>query len=616
MKNNTFYDVLYYFRARNIKTKDMWRVKFCLFLLLGAAAGMTSNAQSLSQIMEFLGAGTEEELDPYDVEKLEDLVRNPLEINLATRSALDESGLFTPYQTASLKDYVSRHGDILSLNEMSLVDGFSPSIVAKLAPFISLEGGGIPGQSGRTGMKSDLAVRMGMKKGALPAYGMKYKLTVGQRVSGGLSVSRTTEAAKWAPDAFSGHAAVHFKRGGKILIGDFNARFGQGLSLWNGLGLSGLSSASSFMRRPSGLSPSSSFTGGYSLRGIAGEIDAGRTRITVLAAMKQGRDHVSVMPALSVSRFFRNCQAGITHYADFTISSSKVRIPDMKTSADLALCCRGTDIFGEAVFDWVSSKVAALAGISAPAGDNARISAMLRYYPAEFSSSRSSAARSTTKCSNECAASFAADFSAGKWISVNGSAGFGSSVKRFSCKSSADCAYFPVRKSSDLRKSLQVKLQSEWNVMITGSFKAVMRLSERIRTWGEPFRTDIRADFSYVSRHFVSTVRLNALHSVGTGLLGYAEGGCKNENISVYLRQGIFRIDNWADRIYAYERDAPGSFNVPAYYGRGIWTALAMNWKFARWGRMHLRAAWTSYPFMAEEKPGRAELKLHFSFIF
>ena len=40
--------------------------------------------------------------------------------------------------------------------------------------------------------------------------------------------------------------------------------------------------------------------------------------------------------------------------------------------------------------------------------------------------------------------------------------------------------------------------------------------------------------------------------------------------------------DNWNDRIYCYERDAPGSFNIPAYYGRG-WAASLV-------GRLKLRA--------------------------
>ena len=78
----------------------------------------------------------------------------------------------------------------------------------------------------------------------------------------------------------------------------------------------------------------------------------------------------------------------------------------------------------------------------------------------------------------------------------------------------------------------------------------------------------------------------------------------------MYLKQGFFVVDKWDDRIYSYERDAPGNYNVPAFYGRGVWTSATASWKFARWGKLYVRAAFTSYPFMKEEKPGKAELKL------
>ena len=94
------------------------------------------------------------------------------------------------------------------------------------------------------------------------------------------------------------------------------------------------------------------------------------------------------------------------------------------------------------------------------------------------------------------------------------------------------------------------------------------------------------------------------------------ETGYKGEALNLYLRQGIFLIDNWDDRIYAYERDAPGNFSVPAYYGRGLWTAFTGSWRFSRWAKLHARAAMTSYPFMKEKKLGKAELKLQLSVSF
>ena len=85
-------------------------------------------------------------------------------------------------------------------------------------------------------------------------------------------------------------------------------------------------------------------------------------------------------------------------------------------------------------------------------------------------------------------------------------------------------------------------------------------------------------------------------------------------NLSVWLRQGLFRIDDWDDRIYVYERSAPGAFNVPAYYGRGLWTALMLSARISSELKLYLRASYTAYPFMPQEKrkPGKAELEIQY----
>ncbi len=583
----------------------MWRVKTSVIALVAAFLAVAAQAQN--PIFSFLGTSSPEDLDPYEVERLEELMEHPLRLNHVSESKLKESGLFSPYQTASLADYRARHGDVLSFSELAAIDGFGQAFVSSLVPFVSLESGRLPGASSTSSVENDISMRTSIRTSAAPAYGMKYKVTAGERLSGGISISKTSETHSPAPDAYATYAAFHFmRRPGKIIIGDFNARFGQGLALWNGMSISGLTSAASFMKKPSGISVSSSFTGNYSLHGAAAEVGFGPLRLAAFASVDLSGK--SVLPGINLAWYLPEGQVSVTHYTDFLWESA--RIPDMKTSADFAFCFRGVDLFAESSYDWVSASPAALLGAALPLGESLRLAAMLRCYPPAFTPARSAAARSATKCSNEHAASMALDFSAGKWVPINGASGFGSSTRRHSGNISADLAYFPESKSSDAaQKSLQMKAQSEWSWMVSGSFRTTLRVSERIRTWGEPFRTDIRADFSYMSGHFLANLRLNALTSVGTGLLTYLEGAYKSSKLTVYLRTGAFRIDNWADRIYVYERDAPGSFNVPAYYGRGVWAALAMNWKFARWGRIYSRAALTSYPFMAEKKPGRAELK-------
>lgn len=83
--------------------------------------------------------------------------------------------------------------------------------------------------------------------------------------------------------------------------------------------------------------------------------------------------------------------------------------------------------------------------------------------------------------------------------------------------------------------------------------------------------------------------------------------------MSVFLRGTVFRVDNWDDRIYFYERDIPGSFTVPAYYGRGYSVAAVGS---SRWGRLtaSMRLGLTDYPSMRDTKQGKAEVRLQLSF--
>ena len=94
------------------------------------------------------------------------------------------------------------------------------------------------------------------------------------------------------------------------------------------------------------------------------------------------------------------------------------------------------------------------------------------------------------------------------------------------------------------------------------------------------------------------------------------EGGRKSEDYSIYLRGTLFLVDNWDDRIYSYERDAPGNFTVPAYYGRGFSVSAVGGSRF-RFGirkkktlKVYFRVVSTRYPFMIEPKPARTEAKL------
>ena len=579
----------------------MWRKVMVTGILSLCFCGMNAqSSEEMEAILRLTGCDAPENLDEYEVERLYHWLEHPVRINTMSVSDLRSCGLFSAYQAASLYDYRSRHGDVMSLSELSSIDGYNKDTVEALAPFISLQGGDV-GLHGSM-FSHDLAVKGGasLKEGSAGGnYGLKYKFEMSDRISVAVSASRSASAASVVPDMYSGHLSWKMKvLPVRLMAGDFNARFGQGLALWNGFSMSGLGKTSSFLKSSSGLSSSWSFTGSSAFTGVTGEVSVSRMRLSVLVAFPgirtKGLSGATVLPAVNLGWYGRAMTMSLTHYLEFVPASGGISayIPDMKTSFDVAMCLRGVDIFSEVAFDWVNMTPAALAGVVFPYGEELRMAAHLRYYPSGFNPSRSAAIRSGSRCSNEYSVSLSSDY-------TQGSGKHAGSI-------SVDASYRPEPKAGT-ELNLQVKTLADYTLAVNDCLKVKFRLSERFRTWDKPYRTDMRADVSWTGSRFVFASRFNVLHCVGTGLLGYVEGGYKTGRLSSYLRLGLYRIDNWDDRIYVYERDAPGNFTVPAFYGRGAWASLTASWRYSGWGRLYVRTT---------IKPGKAELKLQSVFSF
>lgn len=543
-------------------------------LVLGVAVN-AQEADGIEEVMRFMGVDSPEDLDAAEVERLEDYLERPLRINMASQSRIQASGLLSPYQMASLSDYRARHGNVMSYAELAAVDGFGTEAVRKLRPFISLECREVHAEAMKP--RHDLAVKTAGKVTGMPVegdwnYGLKYRFRT-DRMTASIGTSKPYSSESPWPETYTGSLSVDFSKI-RVVMGDFNARFGQGLALWSGAFMTSLNTPDAFMKKPSGISGTWSFTGSSALTGVAAETTAGRLKITAMMAvpgvkdMKRHPEKVTLLPAANLTYLTRYGHASMTY------AGSKVSI-------DEAFCIRGVNLFSEAAYDFAERRMAAVCGTQFNASEKLRLASLARYCPGDSYQVAFSGAFRTSSPDSEGAFS-------------------------------VDAVCYPLGKGKQDSHSVQVKALAAWECSLSPSFKLKLRLSERFRTWGSRFRTDLRADFSYGNGPWLMNMRLNALRCVGTAFVGYLEEGRKTEEMSVYLRQGVFFVDDWEDRIYVYERDAPGSFNVPAMYGRGWFVSavasVRINWKI----RLYARTSYTGYQFMPDEKrkPGKAELKL------
>ena len=624
-------------------TENMWRMMIlAVMLVAGPTMSARDDGEFMKAVLGLTGCLSVEELDENDVERYSDFFERPVCLNYASRSALLSSGLFSAYQVAVLVDHREISGDILSYEELSALDGFGYDFVSALRYFISLDSSSAPGQSSSSpsGMRNTVTFRSGVRNsGEDPAtegmYAMKYRVSTGEYFEAGISARSSWQEAHFPPGNYSFFAAYYGRRfPGKVVVGDFSLKFGQGLALWPGFTMNGVSSPEAFSRRPAGIVPYNSYSGAGAFRGVAADFGGRHLNVSVFAAglglreMMYGQEDFrkDILYGMNLGWYGMPGQVSVTCFA---VSPMVVEVPAAqedepltadvifhvaKLSADARFSIRGTDVFAEAAYDISGDRPAVLAGIRKGVSDAVKVAVLARYYAPGYSSEYSGAIRSGTKCTNEHGFSVSLSHSAGKWVDIAGKTGFGSSEKRFQGVFSADASYSPEPKFGVDTSSFQLKCLVTENVRISPAFSIGFRISERYRTYGQPFRTDVRADFRSSFPGWNINLRLNILHCQCFSFLSYLEGGYRTDILTVWLRSGLFRVDNWDDRIYAYERDAPGSFSVPAYYGRGYWFALTGGWKFARGIRLYFRASFQDYPWLrpeeTEKKPAKAEIRL------
>ncbi len=538
-------------------------------------AGQPDNV--LEAIARLAGAEDIEALDPSEVEMYEYLADHPLDLNRSSRAKLLSTGLFTPFQVASLLDYRDDSGDILSLTELSILPGFNPETVRFLAPFIRLLPHGRPGvpPGDSSSLKSSFLSRLSVRNSEY-SWGLKAKTAFG--------------------DAFS-------------LCGAASSSYC-------------FSTLSSFWKRGAGLSQSWSYSGAGTHRGIAADYRKGRFVFSSFLSFPGLRNwcqdgkppRISFLPAMNVTWYGKNGQLGITSFwQSEAIGGSSNGIfyqAGGKVATDGRWSWRGCTLWWEGAMDCYTQVFAFAGGATIPLGGDWRIAAVARFYPSEYSGAFAGAVHAWSKVSDE--------------------AGIAFGIEKRNIGLTVDLA----GKRSD-SATRQAKILLKYPVRLTDDCVLSFRLSERYRPYepvlGHRFSSRVDLDWSTAGISplygegdgdaWKSRFRFESLFSRSFAALSYLEAGRKTGKFAAYLRATVFFVDNWDDRIYSYERDAPGSFNVPAYYGRGVSASAVCSARF-RFGkpggrtrtlRIYSRASILRYPFMKEPRPGAAEFRLQAS---
>ncbi len=136
-----------------MRNKEFNHTRFSMrkFFLLPVVAGLLIGFPVLSQPVTAWQSGLIEsllesieskrgELADYEtlLHDLENLQRNPLNLNSAGKEDLQRLPFLTDFQISSLINYRQEHGNLLSIYELSVVHGYTDEIIRMMLPFVTV----------------------------------------------------------------------------------------------------------------------------------------------------------------------------------------------------------------------------------------------------------------------------------------------------------------------------------------------------------------------------------------------------------------------------------------------------------------------------------------------
>ena len=689
-----------------------------LLFLLSLILAMQIQRQQLSRfedaVLLLCGAGTLEELSEDEWERYRHLADHPLDLNACTRSAMLSSGLFSPFQAASLLDRRMRDGDILSYTELAYTDGFTPELARALSHFVVLRSRNPPGKpsvpqlhaslllrTSCSGSSSVLAARAALQTAAAhstsgansSASGKNPSVATSSFASGKNPSAATSSSASGKNDPFSGSAAFGIKTAislegrldafwsarksysdrtfgpgtislaiygksipGRILLGDYSARFGQGLLLWSGFSIAGFSSVQSFRRNASGLSASSSFT--RTLHGIGLDLTLGRSTISAVWSTPVQSTNPRLL-ALNYNHIFRTSSTGATLLADpgrlyaasidfraglprlslagaFAFApcpppaavAAAAAVPPFAAPAAVAASAAVPSLAAPAVAASASvapvSAAAATpqpdspAAIFVPAGllsavwtpsYGNRLAVLARYYPQNWSQLAASPPSTFSNAKDEFGSAFLFQ-SARYTLSLDLARRLSEANWQYRLLASAN---LPFRLG--LPGRTQRKVNSSTGIDGTISVRSLSRFRP---SQSLPFRQDLRCDLKLELNRLKFNTRCNLLWCRNFAMLGYIEPGFSDQFFSLWFRLTGYSVPSWDDRISTWERDIPGSFTVPARYGNGLALSCTSSLTIQRKRLRHRLNARLSYDVYSRKETltRKPELKLQYRMDF
>ena len=613
-------------------------------------------------------------------ENLDFLRTHKINLNSADAEELKQLPILDLFQISNLLKYRKRNGEFFSLFELTSIQGFNKEIVRSISPFVEMKPIGTGTKSFKDAFRypnHQLITRfqtvLQTPKGYIPQNdtidkkyrGEKYKIytrylfTASTKVKFGFTLEKDSGERFGDDNTTLGwdFASLHLEVQdigfiNKIIIGDYNLEFGQGLSIWSSFSTNKSSYSTNIVKLGRGIK---SFTGANEnmfFRGVTAQMKFGDLKISPFYSYNKIDASLNLVEN---QEEFNTYETGL-HRTETEIAR-KNTLSKMDLGADISYTLDNLKI--------------GLTAINTTYGNNlAKGDKEYQFFNFDKKTISTASGHYIWNLNNFVLSGEHAINDNGAWatlhnISVNPTPEFEFVVSYrnyqkdylsafnapFSEYSSSGEKGYYIGAKSELHKYLTISayidiFEKTWlqyqkdapskgletliqfDTPINRSSSAYFRVkyekkhrnfnteSNFLNQLKEENKVNFRVHFNkIVNRNLRLSSRAEVVkytHNTSeTGWLIFQDIKWKFDNtpLSIYGRVAFFEIDSWNSRIYAYENDISYIFSVPAYYNKGTRYYLGASYKLNRNFSFWCRVSTTSFENTESIGSGNEEIK-------
>lgn len=666
-----------------------------LFSCLAHAQPDTESQKIIERRIEFIGENLEDsDLDlTILVEDLYYFLEYPLNLNEANFEDLLRLHLLTDIQIMAILNYRKTYGQLLSIYELNAITELDREVIEMLLPFVSVAPVSTDNfkwkyaaKYGRhevlTRYERVLETKAGYQDypdsvlaenpnkqylGSPDKIFVRYRNTYKDRISWGITAEkdageeffRGTQTQGF--DFYSGH--VFLKDVWKfetIALGDYQVRFGQGLTMWSGFALGKTPNVFAAKRNAEILRPYTSVNESLFLRGGAFTIGSERLHFTGFASYKGVDANLNTSDTLEsifdagfssfqISGYHRtpgeledkNKVQELITGGEFSITGDKFKIglAGVYTSYDIPLNTtlsytnqfkfnggnlftaglnykyyfRKMSFFGEfAMSD--NFKGAMVNGVAWHVDPKLDLMIIHRQYDKEFHSIYSAGFGESGDNTGETGLYLGAQLRINKKMSLSTYYDqFNFTYLKWLTDDYSSGRDFFLQLDFALSRSSNFYIRFKNKITERNSKETAIGLKQQVNlertTLRFNFDQRINSQFSLQSR--VEWVQFSFDDQVSHGILLFQdlEFTFKKIPLKLYTRYAIFDTDNYDSRVYAYENDLLYVFSIPSYYYQGIRTYFMVRYEVTRKIDLWVRFGLWSYQNVDNISSGLEEIE-------